>query len=91
MHQVRRGAHDTAPEHEPFGQPDEGLVACRLCVAVHHAGPYDDAEAVTAYGIQIARRAHRAQKPPEGRGAAPAAELMDQSGFTLRRWCGTDR
>lgn len=52
-HLVRCGTHDTATEHKALGEPDEGLVACRVRIAMHDAGPHHDTQTGAAFGLQI--------------------------------------
>ncbi|EFE78694.1 conserved hypothetical protein [Streptomyces filamentosus NRRL 15998] len=86
---MRGRPHDPAAEDEALGEPDQGLVAGRLGVAVDNGGPDDHAVAGGAFGLQFAGRAHRAQQPPEGGGAAPAAAVVGKAALLVRLLDGT--
>nr|AAD37458.1 putative acetoacetate reductase [Streptomyces griseus subsp. griseus] len=81
---MRSRPHDLAAEDEPFREPHQGLVARSLGIAVDHGGPDDHAVAGGAFGLQFARRAHRAQQPPERGGAAPAAAIVGEAALLVR-------
>lgn len=76
------GADDPTPEHKPLGEPNEGFIAHRTRVAVHNGRLNDNTAPRTALKAELTRRTDGTQQPPEGRGAAPAAPLIDQPGTT---------